>query len=393
MKAYQNKEEVKKFIEDHLNDDPAELMLSAHKYPELDMKFIVGQIASRQQIRKKLSDWYENFDLVLPPKENLEQASSEITAKFKSRWVKGGRFADVTGGTGIDCYYLSEQFEKSVYVEKNEDLAETAAHNFEVLGREIQTKITSAEEFLEHIDEPLDWIFIDPSRRDDAKNRVFALEDCEPNILELKDTLLEKSEQVLIKVSPMLDIKKTLEQLQRCYRVQIVAVDNEVKEMLLYLNNDISKEPEIEAWNLLNGGQEEEFCFSLEDEEQSAAEFGEPENYLYEPNAALMKAGAYNLISVRHEVRKLHSNTHLYTSEELVESFPGKRLRILEVSGASKKEVKKLIPQSTINVISRNFPMGATEIKKKYKLRDGGDQFLIFCETISRFKAILAEWA
>ncbi len=391
MKAYQNKEEVKKFIEEHLNDDPAELMLSAHKYPELDMKYMAGQIASRQQIRKKLPDWYNNFDLVMPPKQNLEQASSEIAAEFKSREMEGKRFADLTGGTGIDCLCISKKFEESLYVEKDKALARVATHNFEVLGKDVAVHSTSAEAFLDKVDEPLDWIFIDPSRRDDAKNRVYALEDCEPNILELKEKMLQSSGQILVKLSPMLDIKKTLQQLPECEKVQIVAVDNEVKELILFLKSDRTEEPVIEAWNLLNSGSEETFSFTVSEEDQAIVELREPGKYIYEPNAALMKSGAYKLISERFGIHKLHYNTHLYTSEKLIEHFPGKQLKVLKISGASKKEVKRLIPRSKINVISRNFPMGANEIKKKYKLQDGGEQFLIFCETTSGYKVILVE--
>ncbi|MBO6572029.1 MAG: RsmD family RNA methyltransferase [Balneola sp.] len=374
-------EESIDFIKDHINDDPAEIMLQSRKFPELPMRDIVVQIASRQKAKNKLPEWFGNYELILPPKQNLEQASSEITAKFKARFVEGDSLVDLTGGTGVDTCYLSQKMRSTIYVEPNEELCAVSKHNFEVLGANIEIQNSTAENVLKQSSDHFDWIFIDPSRRDDAENRVYALEDCIPNVIVLEEQLLNSAKNVLIKASPMLDIKKTLEQFSSCYKVQIVAVDNEVKELLLYLRKGNDEEAVIEAWNISDKREEEQFSFKYSQEESCGFDIGGPQKYLYEPNATLMKAGAYKLIASKFGVQKLHSNTHLYTSDELIESFPGKKLVIKEVFSPAKKEIKKRVKNGTVNVIVRNYPMGANEIKKKFGLKDGGDHFLIFCET------------
>jgi 16S rRNA G966 N2-methylase RsmD len=374
-------EESIDFIKDHINDDPAEIMLQSRKFPELPMRDIVVQIASRQKAKNKLPEWFGNYELILPPKQNLEQASSEITAKFKARFVEGDSLVDLTGGTGVDTFYLSQNMRTAVYVEPNEELCAVSKYNFEVLRANIDVQNSTAEEILNHNLAQSDWIFIDPSRRDDAENRVYALEDCIPNVIVLEEQLLNSAKNVLIKASPMLDIKNTLQQFSSCYKVQIVAVDNEVKELLLYLRKDNDEEAVIEAWNISDKREEEQFSFKYSQEESCGFDIGGPQKYLYEPNATLMKAGAFKLIASKFGVQKLHSNTHLYTSDELIESFPGKKLVIKEVFSPAKKEIKKRVKNGTVNVIVRNYPMGANEIKKKFGLKDGGDHFLIFCET------------
>jgi len=376
-------EESIDFIKDHINDDPAEIMLQSRKFPELPMRDIVVQIASRQKAKNKLPEWFGNYDLILPPKQNLEQASSEITAKFKARFVEGDSLIDLTGGTGVDTFYLSQKMRSTVYVEPNEELCAVSKHNFEVLGANIKVQNSTAEDILNHNLVQADWIFIDPSRRDDAQNRVYALEDCMPNVIELEEQLLNSAKNVLIKASPMLDIKKTIQQFSSCYKVQVVAVDNEVKELLIYLNKEFSGEADIEAWNISDKREEEQFSFKYSTEESSDFDIEGPQKFLYEPNAALMKAGAYKLIGSKFDVKKVHPNTHLYTSDDLSENFPGKKLLIKEVFSPAKKEIKKRIKNGTVNVIVRNYPMGANEIKKKFGLKDGGDDFLIFCETES----------
>jgi 16S rRNA G966 N2-methylase RsmD len=385
-------EESIDFIKDHINDDPAEIMLQSRKFPELPMRDIVVQIASRQKAKDKLPEWFGNYDLIFPPKENLEQASSEMTAKFKVRFVEGDSLVDLTGGTGIDTFYLSRKMRSTVYVEPNEGLCEISKHNFEVLGANIEIKNSTAENALNLIQDQSDWIFIDPSRRDDSQNRVYALEDCEPNVIELEEQLLNSAKNVLLKASPMLDIKKILVQFSSCYKVQIVAVDNDVKELLIYLNKEFSGETDIEAWNISEKREEEQFSFKYSQEESSVFVINEPLKYLYEPNSSLMKAGAYKLIGSEYGLQKLHPNTHLYTSDEFIETFPGKKLVIKEVFSPAKKEIKKRVNSGTVNVIVRNYPMGANEIKKKFGLKDGGEDFLIFCEieTVG-LKAILCE--
>lgn len=383
------KPEVIAFIQEHWKDDPAELALKAHQYPDLPMKEIAGQIASRQKAERKLPEWFNDTEIIFSPKQNLEQASSEQTARFKARFLKGERLADLTGGSGVDVSYLSVNFRKSVYVEPNPELCELAKHNFKVLGKNIQVKESTAERFLEENTIHFDWIFIDPSRRDDQKNRVYALEDCVPNVFELKDRLPEASDQVLIKASPMLDIKKALKQFPECYKVQVVAIENEAKELLLYLKAGFEGDAEIEAWNLSETKDEKYFGFTYREEKETIATIDSPHTYLYEPNSAIIKSGGYNLISSRFGIHKLHSNTHLYSSGTLIDDFPGRVLCIKEIFKPSKKEIRKRIPGGKVNVVVRNYPSGANEVKKKFSLVDGGDDFLVFCEIEGKgFKTI-----
>ena len=386
------KPEIRAFIREHLEDDPAELMLKRSSYEGVSMKDIVVQVESRQRAKKKLPGWFSNEQILFPPKQNLEQASSEQTARFKSCFVKGGRLVDLTGGTGVDTWYLSQNCASAVYVEPNAELCEIAVHNFEVLGSGIEVSHTKAEEFLISDTEKAEWIFVDPSRRDDRKNRVYALEDCEPNVIELKPQLLDKAENVLVKASPMLDIKQALKKFTECFRVQIVAVDNEVKELLFYLKTGFEGGAEIEAWNLSERTYEQCLNFTYINEQEAIATIAKPKTYLYEPNPSIMKSGAYNLVSAKFSVSKLQSNTHLYTSDNLVEDFPGRILRIKEVFKPSRKEIQKRIPEGRINVVVRNYPAGANEVKTKFRLRDGGEQFLVFCEIEGEgFKAIWCE--
>ena len=384
--------DVLAFIQDHKNDDPAELMLKAHKLSNLPLKFIAEQIASRQRAESKLPEWHGNSKLIFPPKHNLEQASSQQTAKFKARLLSGSVLADLTGGSGIDCYYLAHNFKSTTYVEPNRLLCEIASHNYKELNKNINIEISTAEQFLENIDQTLDWLFIDPSRRDDTMSRVYALEDCEPNVITIKKDLLSKSKKVLIKASPMLDIKRTLKEFPECYLIQTVAVNNDVKELLMYLDRDNKGEACIEAWNLLKNGEEEHISFLNSNAEKHHSKISDIQDYIYEPNSAIMKSGGFNTITKLYDISKLHVNTHLYTSNELIPDFPGKVLKVKDVFSASKKEVKKRVKDGLVNVIARNFPQGANELKKKFKLRDGGNEFLLFCETQQYgFKTILCE--
>lgn len=375
-----NNPEVKQFIQDHLTSDPAELVLSEAKYPSLPIKEIAIQIASRQKAKSKLPKWYSNDNIIFPPKENLEQASSELTAKFKSRWVSGNSMADLTGGTGIDLFFMSNNFKSCVYVEPDSDLAEIAKFNFGLFEKNINVFESSAEDYINSCTQKFDLIYLDPSRRDIKKNRVFSLIDYQPNVFKIYDHLLRLGKEMIVKTSPMIDIKSTLELLPHTFKVQVLAVDNEVKEVLFYINKSKKEEPIIEAWNISKTKNESSFRFSYEEEKAAHTQISPPLTYLYEPNSAIRKAGAFNLIGNRFRLKKLHANTHLYTSNEIVDDFPGRVFEVRELIRPNKRGIKKAFPTGKVNVISKNYPIGANEIKKKYKLTDGGDEFLIFCE-------------
>ncbi len=371
--------EVIQFIQDHLNSDPAELVLSAKKYPDLPINEIAVQIVSRKKAKKKLPEWYSNPNVIFPPKQNLEQASSEITAKFKSRWLRGNTIVDLTGGSGIDLFYVSKNFKEAVYVEINLELLEITDYNFTLFGKNIEVLKSNTEEFLSSNTRKIDVIYLDPSRRTNKEKRVSGLEDYQPNVVLLYDKLLDIGKEVVIKTSPMINIKSTLKLLPDTFRIQIVAVDNEVKEVLFYLKKGHNNEIEIEAWNISESKKEQRFIFTYNEERDSTPQITSSEEYLYEPNSAIRKSGAFNLVATRFGLEKLHSNTHLYTSDGIIEGFPGRIFKISEILKPNKKEIRKNLKSGKVNVISKNFPIGANELKKKFRLIDGGDEFLIFC--------------
>ncbi len=381
-----NNPEVIRFIQEHLNDDPSDIALQAKKYPELPIREIAVQIASRQKGKSKIPEWWSNPKVIFPPKENLEQASSEITAKFKSRWIEGSSILDLTGGSGIDLFYMSNEFDRIVYVEPNQELSEITEYNFKLFGKQVQIQLNSAEDFLAKTKDHFDVIYLDPSRRDSARQRVFGLEEYQPNVIELYDFLIEKGSEIIIKASPMIDLKSTLKLLPDAFKVQVLAVDNEVKEVLFYLKKGISSETRIESWNISDSKPGQEFAFTFEEESEVASEYSDPLKYIYEPNSAIRKAGAFNLVGSRFGLKKLHPNTHLYTSDKIKETFPGRIFEVLEFIKPNKKEIKKAYSNGIVNVIAKNFPMGANEIKKKFRLKDGGEEFLIFCESIGQGK-------
>lgn len=372
--------DVIEFIQENLNEDPSIIALKAANFPDLPIREIATQIASRQKALKKLPEWTNNQRLVFPPKENLEQASSQETAEFKALLYSGYSFVDLTGGSGIDAYYLSRKFKKSAFIEPNEHLCDIARHNFIELEAEIRVHQSTAEEFISRSEQKYDLIYLDPSRRSDSKQRMTQIEDYHPNVISMLPDLMRKGDRVLVKVSPMVDIKQSIKQLQYVSKVICLAVRNEMKEILFELNMNVGGLPVIDAINLKKNSFEE-FSANYDDEKNAISEIDKPQAFIYEPNSAIRKAGFFKLIASKFELKKLDSNTHLYTSKELVIDIPGRILKLDEILKADKKIIKKHVPSQTINVISKNYPLNTREIKKKYQLKDGGDQFLIFCKS------------
>lgn len=369
------------FIREHENDDPLTLILQASKYPGIPVKEVAGQIQSRKKAVSKLPEWHETEGVLFPPSLNLEQSSSEITAKFKSGMIEGENLLDLTAGTGVDAYYLSKKFKKTTLVEPDRNLCRLLKHNFEVLGKTALNVVNqTAEDYLASNPGKYDWIYIDPSRRDKLKNRVVTLNDCSPNVVELSSELLKMAPEILIKVSPMIDLKYVINQLEHIKIIKIVSVYNEVKEVLIHLQRGFKDEAFVEAWNLTKKRENECFGFFPSEEKVTTPKIGFTSRFLYEPNASIMKAGAFKLITKRFGLQKLHPNTHLYSSAEAVNNFPGKCFEIKAVLKPDKKTIKMEIPEGKANVVTRNFPMGATQIKQKFRLEDGGEMFLFFCE-------------
>ena len=378
--------DTRQFIEEHLNDDVHELALK-HSNAKVDMALALRQIEARQLLRKKVPSWSANPELLFPSHLSIEQCSSEASANYKASLMKGESFADLTGGLGIDCYYISQNFQHSDYVEHNPELCALARHNYEVLGaKTMVVHNDSAEVFLNQC-EPLDCLFIDPARRDVHGRKVVSVSDCTPNVVDLQDLMLQKAKRVMVKLSPMLDISQALKELRHVKEIHVVAVSNECKELLFIMERAFDDEPTYTCVNLET--QQPAVTFSMEEERvailQLAKELG---HYLYEPNVALMKGGCYKMLSQRYALKKLHRNSHLYTSDSLIQDFPG---RIFEVDGwaiygKKAKDLLKDVDKASIAV--RNFPMTVAEIRKSLKINDG-DQTYLFATTLSDERKVI----
>lgn len=369
--------EVQQFIKDHRHDDPLLLALQAKKYPHLPIQLISQQIQSWQKAKTKLPEFVKTEGIIYPPAVSLEQSSSQHTAIFKSRLFSGNTMADLTGGFGIDSYYFSKSFRSLYYVERNPDLCEIVKHNFNQLKADnVEVLNMDAETFLQS-SVKVDLIYIDPARRGESNQKLYKLADCEPDIIRLHPLLIEKGKKVLIKTSPMLDIEEAVSSMDQVKKVIILAVENECKEVLYLLSSE-DKEGNnmIDCINIKKDGSEQRFSFSREDEHHVALNLGEVQNYLYEPNAAILKAGAFKTITRRYPVQKLHINSHLYTSNALVNDFPGRIFKVVHIVAYNKKEVDKLLQQKKANITTRNFPEGVKEIYRKLGLKEGGDSYL-----------------
>lgn len=360
------------FIQQNLDKPLSEIALLLSKHPELDKNFILNQINGLQKAKLKLPTFYQNKAIVYPVGLSMEQCSSEQTALFKSQLASGKTAVDLTGGFGVDAYFFSKQFDEVSYVEQNQELFEVVQHNFKVLNAPIKCYQTSCEDFLSKNTKTFDLAYIDPSRRDENK-RVFKLAECTPNVIELLPQLLKTAQQVLIKTSPFLDIKQTLSDLKSVSKVWIVSVQNDCKEVLYLVNKTADNNPEIIAVNIAKNTST--FVFDYEKESTVFVDFSEPQTYLYEPNASILKAGGFKSIAAQFGLNKLAVNTHLYTSNELITNFPGRVFKITNTLDYNEKSVKTLGLKKA-NIATRNFPDSIEQIKKKLKITDGGNNYL-----------------
>lgn len=428
------------FIRQHQDEDVRQLAFLGSKYPDVDMPFALDQIRGRQMARTKLPRWANIDGIIYPPHISMEQCSSEVTAMYKAelaaRLVKNNQrntrighslekinFLDMTGGFGVDFSYIAARLGvQSMYVERQAHLCEAAKENFDRLGlKNITVLHGDGVEILHRLEKPLQLIFIDPARRDDAGNKVVSLQDCIPDVTLLQDEMLEKSDFVIIKLSPMLDWHRAVNELKQVREVHIVSTGNECKELLLVLSSSLGdkaksstevdeahvSETDDETSHLkvycINDNQvmsydesdksvvsiasgiecgivELEKCSS---EENELSQDSSKPLYLYEPNASLMKAGCFGAISSRYGVKMLEKNSHLFISDKPVHDFPGRAFRIKAVSSFNKKELKRQLSGVTkANIATRNFPLSVAELRKRFKLKDGGDTY-IFATTLS----------
>ncbi len=371
-------QEIQQYINANLNADLHSLLLKKSPFAEVSMQELVQQIKGRKVAEKKFP-FLNNDDIIFPPNLNLEQASSQDTAEYKAQFFQGEKFIDLTCGFGIDAFFLSRNFSEISLIEQNSELLEIVKHNWEVLGRKANFINQKLEHFLENNTERFNLIYLDPARRDNNNRKVFLLEDLSPNLIEIQEQLSEISDEILIKLSPLIDLQHLVSSLQNISKIWIIAVKNEVKEVLVHIKKS---EIEVEICCVNLQSKESEFNFKLNDEKNCKSEFSEPKKHIYIPNNSVLKSGAFNLISEKFQLKKLHPNSHLYTSDNLINEFPG---RIFAAAEINPKEIKK---GEKYNIITKNYPLKPEEIKKKYKIKDGGENYLIFSQS-QRNKHIL----
>ena len=374
------------FIENNINSNVNELILKGSPFDDVDIKEIVEQIEAKKKCQNKLPTWFETPLIYYPNKLNIEQSSSEITAEYKSKIIEGDSLIDVTGGLGVDDYFFSKRFKQVVHCEMNEKLSQLAHHNFEKLRvSNIQPYCGDGLEFLQNSNEQYDWVYIDPSRRSEIKGKVFLLDDCLPNVPKNLDLLFSKTNQILIKTSPLLDISIGLGELKHVKEIHVVAVNNEVKELLWKLEKGFTDEPKIQTINL--GNENSPFSFFPSEETNQEVRFGMPKAFVYEPNSAILKSGGFKVLTKYFNVEKLHQHSHLYTSETLLE-FPGRSFKIIQILPYNKKALKQW-NVTKANITTRNFPESVEQLRKKFKIKDGGETYLFFTTNYEGDKIIL----
>lgn len=373
--------DIQQFIKENEQTPLDKLLLKGSPFKEQDISIqeIVQQIEGRVRTKNKLPLWYHTPDILYPPKLHLEQSSSESTAIYKSKLMASNRLLDLTGGFGVDSYYFARESESVTHIELDNKLSQIASHNFRQLGvSNIETMVGDGITHLKQ-DTSYDTIFIDPARRSKNKTRVFLLEDCAPNILEHLDLLLNICDHLWIKTAPLLDISLGIKSLQKVMAIHIVAVKNEVKEILWQVSLNVLEDPiNLTIVNLET--DQASLRFTREESLQAKAAYSLPKTYLYEPNAALLKSGAFKWVSDYFKIFKLHEHTHLYTSDQRI-NFPGRRFRIQSVYRYSKRLQKELGIRKA-HIATRNFRLSVSALRKKLSIEDGGDLYLFFTTQI-----------
>lgn len=367
---------VQDYINNNLDTDIMSVLLRKSDFDTISSKELAQQIEGKKKCAVKLPTWFRTTEIYYPPKLHIEQSSSEKTALYKAGLLHGKSLLDVTGGFGVDSYFFSQRIDEIILCEINSTLSEITAHNLTVLGaHNIKIQNVDGIEYLKKSDKTFDWIFIDPSRRDKTRGKVFMLSECTPDISEHLDLLLDKSKGILLKTSPLLDIKMGLKELKYVEEIHIVAVNNEVKELLWVIKGQNQNDPFIKTVNI-KSSEDEVLAFKLSDENTAKSLYSRPLDFLYEPNAAILKAGAFKTIGNQFHLKKLHEHTHLYTSEKEVR-FPGRVFKILSVCPYNKKSIRQL-GVAKANITIRNFPIQVADIRKKHKILEGGELYLFF---------------
>lgn len=380
-------------LSQHLHDDVQQLALQRNRFEQLsdaDFRFFLQQIEGRQRTHDKLPTFAQKADWWYPVRLSCEQCSSEATARYKAELIgrKNDILIDLTAGYGVDTFFIAEHVQQAHYVERNADLCAIAEHNFSLYRPKIQVHNTTAEEFLASL--PISnspypisntLIYLDPARRSQSGNKVFRIEDCEPNVIDILPALRKHASSILIKFSPMLDITAALRVLGKDWDTHVVAVNNEVKEVLFFTGVGAIHAVNIRATHT------DRFVFNDEDEKNAPIQMAfDIQQYIYEPNAAIIKAGAFRLVGERYQLRKLDTHTHLYTSDTLLPDFPG---RVWELEEIISKH-SQLDTRHKYAILTRNYPLSPDQVRKKYKLKDGDDRYIIGVRHQGKARLILA---
>ncbi|MFI0489906.1 class I SAM-dependent methyltransferase [Flavobacterium sp.] len=378
---------IQNFINANIDTSLTKLALQKNPFPEVEWIQILNQMEAKSKAKNKLPTWFSTKNIIYPSKISVEQTSSEKTALCKSKIISGESLIDLTGGFGVDDYYFAKRIKKVVHCEINPELSNIVKHNFEQLNAtNISCLVGNSLATLTQLNTKWDWIYIDPSRRNDAKGKVFMLQDCLPNVTENFDLFFEYSNNILIKTAPLLDISAGLSELKNVKTIHIVAVENEVKELLWELNKDFVGKITLKTVNLLKE-KEDAFEFIL-DKNLKDSYYGLPKKYLYEPNSAIMKSGGFDEVGVFYNLEKLHKHSHLYTNSSLI-TFPGRIFEIEKIISYSKTDMKTVLENKQANITTRNFPDSVESIRKKWKIKDGGNQYCFFTTDVNDNKIVL----
>jgi hypothetical protein len=379
--------EIQNFINKNIGENVAKLALQKNPFPEIEWISILNQIEAKTKSKTKLPNWFITKNIIFPSKISVEQTSSEKTADYKSGIISGDSIIDLTGGFGVDDYYFAKKIKKVVHCEINPELSNIVKHNFEQLNvKNISCYSGDSLDILAELKTKWDWIYIDPSRRNDAKGKVFMLQDCLPNVYENIDLYFEFSDSILIKTAPLLDISAGLSELKNVNAIHIIAIENEVKELLWELQKDYSGKINIKTVNILKD-KLDFFEFFL-NENLEIATYSFPQKYLYEPNSAIMKSGGFDEVGSFYNLNKLHKHSHLYTNSTLI-PFPGRIFEIENSISYHKIEMKNYLEGTKSNVTVRNFPETVESIRKKWKIKEGGNQYCFFTTDENDNKIVL----
>ncbi|GHE34089.1 class I SAM-dependent methyltransferase [Sphingobacterium griseoflavum] len=368
---------VQDFLHQYRDASPSDIALRKSPFSDVPSSALAQQIDGRQRAARKIAPWTLVAGIYYPEKLSLEQCSSEETGHFKASLIRRGtKLIDLTGGFGVDSFYFASTAAEVSYCERNNDLAEIVAHNFQTLGLEnIGCHPGDGLSLLKASNEHFDYIYIDPSRRV-QQQKVFRLQDCEPNIVEHQTLFFSKARCILSKLAPLLDISLALQTLQYVKAVYVLSVQNDCKELLFLQEQGYEGDVQVHAVRILPQ-RRQIFSFNYAEEQAAESSLGPLGAYLYDPDVALTKAGAFKSLGNRFGLTKLHPHTHLYTSARLQADFPGRRFQVMAVHPL--RSLKKGICIRKANVITKNFPLRVEDIRKKFKIADGGEDFLFFC--------------